>query len=86
MNDGVRMNLTTSEPREIAPSLTDYTEIKLSRIHGDVSNLCGVLATRSSPRSRIHCASEMRTSAARLRTEAAYLEARADDLEGINHG
>lgn len=67
-----------------ALSLTDFTEIRLSRIHGDVSSLCSVLAARCSPRSRIYCAGELRASAARLRTEAAYLEDSARELETRN--
>ncbi len=73
-------------PSSRAPSLTDFTEIRLSRIHGSVSSLCSVLAARCSPRSRIYCAGELRASAARLRTEAAYLEDSARELEGCNHG
>ncbi len=67
------------------PTLTDFTEIRLSRIHGSVSSLCSVLAARCSPRSRIYCAGELRASAARLRTEAAYLEDSARELEGSGH-
>lgn len=80
--------MTVSNPATVAraPSLTDFTEVRLSRIHGDVSGLCSVLAARCNPRSRIYCAGELRASAARLRTEAAYLEDSACELEGLTHG
>ena len=76
------MSLTTS--REPAPSLTDFTEVRLARIRGDVAGLVGILSVRCSPRSRIYHAGEMRILAAKLRTEAAYIEDASSELETQN--
>ncbi len=66
------------------PSLTDFTEIRLAHIRSDVAGLVGILSVRCSPRSRIYHAGEMRVLAAKLRTEAAYIEDSACDLETQN--
>lgn len=78
------MSVILTALREPEPTLTDFTEVRLSRIHSSVSSLCSVLAARCSPRSRIYCAGELRASAARLRTEAAYLEDSAHELENAH--